>query len=78
MCFRPAEGSVSAPDPAHCPVCVSGLFFSVLSAQVCVGSVVQLRFAAHVSVQSHVLPAVHTRQHISGEIYHHRKMQDAF
>ncbi len=68
MCFRSAEGSVSATDPAHRPVCVSGLFLSVLSAQVCVGSVVQLRSAGHASVQSHVLPAVHTRQHISGEI----------
>lgn len=67
--FRSAEGSVSAADHAHRSVCVCGVFLSVLPAQVCVRAVVQLCSAGHASVSSHVLPAVHTRQHISGEIY---------
>lgn len=70
MCFRSAEGSVSAPDGAHRRVCVSGFFLSVLPAQVCVRAVVQLRSDGHASVSSHVLCAVHTCQHISGEIQH--------
>lgn len=68
VCFRSAEGSVSAPDRAHRRVCVCGVSLSVLPAQVCVRAVVRLCSDGHASVSSHVLRDLHTRQHISGEI----------